>query len=134
LPYKVILTKDAANDFRSIDGSVKQQVAKQLRKLESSPFLGDPLGNVRGFDKKLSLGKGLNVQFHGSSGTGKTMASEVIAKEFGLDLYKIYAAKKAIRIVYRIIENDIIVEIVGIGKRAEFEVYADVARRLLKKK
>jgi mRNA interferase RelE/StbE len=102
LPYKVILTKDAANDFRSLDGSVKQQVANQLKKLESSPFLGDPLGNERGFNL-----------------TG---------------FYKIYAARKSIRIVYRIIEKEILVEIVGIGKRAEFEVYADVARRLLKKK
>ncbi len=42
-----------------------------------------------GFDKKLTLGKGLNALFHGPSGTGKTMASEVIAKDLGLDLYKI---------------------------------------------
>ena len=42
-----------------------------------------------GFDGKLSLGKGLNVLFLGPSGTGKTMASEVMASELGLDLYKI---------------------------------------------
>jgi AAA+ superfamily predicted ATPase len=42
-----------------------------------------------GFDRKLSLGKGLNVLFAGPSGTGKTMAAEVIAAELGLDLYKI---------------------------------------------
>jgi len=42
-----------------------------------------------GFDKKLSLGKGLNALFHGSSGTGKTMAAEIIANDLGLDLYKI---------------------------------------------
>jgi ATP-dependent 26S proteasome regulatory subunit len=42
-----------------------------------------------GFDKKLSLGKGLNALFHGPSGTGKTMAAEVIAKDLNLDLYKI---------------------------------------------
>ncbi len=42
-----------------------------------------------GFDKKLSLGKGLNGLFFGSSGTGKTMAAEVIAKDLGFDLYKI---------------------------------------------
>lgn len=42
-----------------------------------------------GFDLKLSLGKGLNILFSGSSGAGKTMAAEVIAKESGLDLYKI---------------------------------------------
>ncbi|MEA5567762.1 ATP-binding protein [Anabaena sp. UHCC 0399] len=42
-----------------------------------------------GFDRKLSLGKGLNVLFSGTPGTGKTMAAEVIAHELQLDLYKI---------------------------------------------
>ena len=42
-----------------------------------------------GFDKKLSLGKGLNILFAGPSGTGKTLAAEVIAGDVGLDLYKI---------------------------------------------
>lgn len=42
-----------------------------------------------GFADKLSLGKGLNVLFSGSSGTGKTMAAEVIAHQLQLDLYKI---------------------------------------------
>lgn len=42
-----------------------------------------------GFDRKLSLGKGLNVLFAGPPGTGKTMAAEVIARELQVDLYKI---------------------------------------------
>ena len=42
-----------------------------------------------GFAEKLSLGKGLNVLFSGSPGTGKTMAAEVIAHHLQLDLYKI---------------------------------------------
>jgi len=42
-----------------------------------------------GFDRKLSMGKGLNALFAGPSGTGKTMAAEVIARDLGLDLYKI---------------------------------------------
>lgn len=42
-----------------------------------------------GFDRKLSLGKGLNALFSGPPGTGKTMAAEVIANELGLDLYRI---------------------------------------------
>jgi AAA+ superfamily predicted ATPase len=42
-----------------------------------------------GFERKLSLGKGLNVLFSGPPGTGKTMAAEVMANELQLDLYKI---------------------------------------------
>ena len=41
------------------------------------------------FDRKVSLGKGLNILFAGPSGTGKTMAAEIIAGELKLDLYKI---------------------------------------------
>ena len=42
-----------------------------------------------GFGRKLSLLKGLCVLFYGQSGTGKTLAVEVIANELQLDAYKI---------------------------------------------
>jgi len=42
-----------------------------------------------GFDRKLSLGKGLNVLFSGPPGVGKTMAAEVMARELQLDIYRI---------------------------------------------
>jgi SpoVK/Ycf46/Vps4 family AAA+-type ATPase len=42
-----------------------------------------------GFGVKFSLGKGLTALFTGESGTGKTMAAEVIAKDLNLELYKI---------------------------------------------
>ncbi|MCP4694780.1 MAG: AAA family ATPase [Desulfobacterales bacterium] len=42
-----------------------------------------------GFDRKFSPGRGVSVLFTGPSGTGKTMAAEVITGEFGLELYKI---------------------------------------------
>jgi hypothetical protein len=42
-----------------------------------------------GFARKLSGGKGVNALFQGHSGTGKTMAAEVIARDLELDLYKI---------------------------------------------
>ena len=66
---------------------------------------GDALGQLRelcarvaerhrvlsewGFGRKLSLGKGVSALFSGPSGTGKTMAAEIIANELGLELYKI---------------------------------------------
>lgn len=42
-----------------------------------------------GFGRKLSTGRGLNALFAGPSGTGKTMAAGIIARELQLDLYKI---------------------------------------------
>ena len=42
-----------------------------------------------GFARSMALGRGLNVLFHGSSGTGKTTAASILARELGLDLYKI---------------------------------------------
>lgn len=42
-----------------------------------------------GFSERLSSGRGITAMFAGSSGTGKTMAAEVIAGELGLDLYKV---------------------------------------------
>jgi SpoVK/Ycf46/Vps4 family AAA+-type ATPase len=42
-----------------------------------------------GFDRKLSLAKGLCVLFSGPSGTGKTTAVEILADELHLEAYKI---------------------------------------------
>ena len=46
-----------------------------------------------GFARKLSYGLGITALFSGSSGTGKTMAAEVIANALGLDLYRIDLAQ-----------------------------------------
>ena len=89
--YRVTLTADAADDFRRLDGSLKQPVAKQLKKLETSPLLGEHLGNKAG----------LNLT--------------------GYD--KLYASKKSVRIVYRVIAEEVIVEAVAIGKREDLAVY-----------
>ena len=42
-----------------------------------------------GFAAKYSRGLGLSAIFSGSSGTGKTMAAEILARELDLDLYRI---------------------------------------------
>jgi AAA+ superfamily predicted ATPase len=42
-----------------------------------------------GFGGRIANSRGLSALFAGQSGTGKTMAAEIIAKELGLELYKI---------------------------------------------
>ena len=42
-----------------------------------------------GFDTKLPYGRGLSALFSGPPGTGKTMAAGIIARELGLELFKI---------------------------------------------
>lgn len=42
-----------------------------------------------GFSAKTRRGLGINALFAGESGTGKTLAAEVLAKELGLDLYRV---------------------------------------------
>ncbi|NOS87742.1 MAG: ATP-binding protein [Methylococcaceae bacterium] len=61
----------------------------QLREICNHIKYRDRVYTDWGFDKKLAMGKGLCVLFAGPSGTGKTMAADIIAGELGLDLYKI---------------------------------------------
>ena len=72
--HDIVLPGDALAQLREICGRVTQR----------QRVLG-----AWGFDRKLSLGKGVNALFAGPSGTGKTMAAEIIAAELGLDLYRI---------------------------------------------
>jgi mRNA interferase RelE/StbE len=63
---------------------------------------------------------------------------EALGNKNNIDLtgyYKIYAAKKAYRIVYRIIKDKIeIIEIWGRGKRDKMEIYKIIGKRISKRK
>jgi SpoVK/Ycf46/Vps4 family AAA+-type ATPase len=57
---------------------IAQQVAQRHRVYENW-----------GFGAKLSRGRGISALFAGPSGTGKTMAAEILARHLALDLYRI---------------------------------------------
>ena len=42
-----------------------------------------------GFERLLPMGRGLTALFAGPSGTGKTMAAQVLARALGMDLYRV---------------------------------------------
>ena len=46
-----------------------------------------------GFDAKLTTARGLSALFYGPPGTGKSMIAGLIARELGLDLYKVDLAR-----------------------------------------
>jgi len=43
---------------------------------------------------------------------------------------KLYVDKKKIRIVYRIVDNEILVEVIVVGKREDMEVYDKANKRI----
>jgi mRNA interferase RelE/StbE len=103
MSFKTQFIPEAAEDYASLDGSIKKQVNEKIDKLKENPFLGETLGNKNEIDL-----------------TG---------------YYKIYVAKKAYRIVYRIIKDEIeIIEIWGIGKRDKMEIYKIIRQRIVKRK
>jgi SpoVK/Ycf46/Vps4 family AAA+-type ATPase len=62
---------------------------QQMREICTQALLRQQVYGAWGFDRKLSLGKGLIALFAGPPGTGKTMSAQVIATELQLDLYQI---------------------------------------------
>ncbi len=59
-----------------------QQVADQVRRRGT-------VYDAWGFRRRMARGLGISVLFAGESGTGKTMAAEVLAHDLRLDLYRI---------------------------------------------
>ena len=61
------------------------------------------------------------------------LQGQPLGNKNNLDLtgyYKTYVSKKQIRIVYKIIDNELVVFVVTIGKREEMEVYKEALKRL----
>ena len=63
----------------------RQQLQEMVNMVQERPTVYGQWG----FGQKQALGKGLNALFAGESGTGKTMAADIMAGTLGLDLYKI---------------------------------------------
>ena len=66
-----------------------QQVKQQLRSLEHWVRYRHVVYGEWGYGQRVMLGQGLAVLFSGPSGTGKTMAAGIMARNLELDLYRI---------------------------------------------
>lgn len=101
--HKIVFIPEAAKDYRELDSSVRRDVNRKIDELQKNPFLGHKLG-----------------------------------KKFNIDLtgfFRLYVHGKKYRIVYRLTdENTIeIIEIWGIAKRENEEIYRIISSRLTKK-
>ena len=65
------------------------RVLRQLREVVNSVRLRHIVHAQWRFDLRVGKNSGINVLFSGLSGTGKTMAASVLARELNLELYKI---------------------------------------------
>lgn len=102
MAYKVKLTGYAQQDFDSLDGSLKKEAVKALRKLETSPEYGEPLGNKYG----INLSGYYKLKFND--------------KKHRL-VYAYYTVEE---------DGDTIVRVVAIGPREAEKVYKKTAERL----
>ncbi|HUR63695.1 MAG TPA: ATP-binding protein [Candidatus Thermoplasmatota archaeon] len=64
-------------------------VAAHLREVAAQVANAAQVHERWGFGALLTRGRGVSVLFTGASGTGKTMAAEVLASQLGLELYRI---------------------------------------------
>jgi SpoVK/Ycf46/Vps4 family AAA+-type ATPase len=63
--------------------------AAQLREIAAQVAHRTRVYDDWGFGERLSRGRGISALFSGPSGTGKTMAAEVLARHLDLDLFRI---------------------------------------------
>lgn len=97
MTYSLVLKEEIEKDLSKLSSSQKTLVYKQFKKLQTSPELGQLLGNKAGYDLS--------------------------------GLRKMYVDKKKVCIVYRIIDEEIVVEVVAVGKRDDMDVYRKAGER-----
>jgi len=64
-------------------------VRRHLAELEEQARLRWLVYEEWGFERLFALGRGVTALFAGPSGTGKTMAAQVLARSLGMDLYRV---------------------------------------------
>ncbi|MGH2917326.1 MAG: ATP-binding protein, partial [Solirubrobacteraceae bacterium] len=76
--------KVGANDL-----ILPQEILEQIERIKEQVRHRATVYNDWGLSERMSRGLGISALFAGESGTGKTLAAEVIAADLGLDLYRI---------------------------------------------
>jgi hypothetical protein len=87
------LMTPVAHSYDWADLVVAEDVAEQLRTLERRVRLAGRVLDDWGFRRLTPDSRGTTALFAGPSGTGKTMAAQVLARSLGLDLYRVDLAQ-----------------------------------------
>ncbi|MCP5103119.1 MAG: addiction module toxin RelE [bacterium] len=91
---------------------------------------------ARGDFKKLDNSQKLQVAKQLKTLESNPYKGKRLGKKYGINLtgyYKLYAAKKQVRIVYMVKESRIMVEVISIGMREDFAVYKEAFKRVKNK-
>lgn len=75
--------------FNWKDIALPSDTYKQLKEIAAQVANRSQVYEAWGFGEKLKRGRGISALFAGPSGTGKTMAAEILANDLELDLYRI---------------------------------------------
>ena len=88
-PFLSRLAQRMPTAFAWDDLVLPKSQLQELRELTSHIRNESKVMESWGFADKLPRGRGLTALFAGPSGTGKTMASQIIARELGMECYKV---------------------------------------------
>ncbi|MFP3153549.1 AAA family ATPase [Lachnospiraceae bacterium ZAX-1] len=88
--------------------------------------------SVWGMEQSIAYGKGISMVFAGPPGTGKTMAAQILAKEIGLELYKVELATVVSKYIGETEKN--LAAIFAQARAGQFILFFDEADSLFSKR
>ncbi len=105
---------------------------EQLKRACSQVIYKHQVYGAWGMEKTTAYGRGVSLLFAGAPGTGKTMAAQVLAREIGLELYKVELAAVVSKYIGETEKN--LEEIFEQAARGQFILFFDEADVLFGKR
>lgn len=118
--------------FTWSDMVLDQEVKEQLEMVCTQVTWRSVIGEEWGFFEKLPYGRGISVLFHGSPGTGKTMAAQALANTLQLELYRIDSSQLISKYIGETQKN--IAELFEKAKKINAILFFDEADALFSKR